>query len=117
MSEKIISFGVTIKEYNKIQKKAELKNMSISMYCKSLIIPKIEFNKYYKFLVRKVETFPSNINFTIRDLMGIEIWDDIPKGIKLAIGRQFYSQVDKGILKNINIVGYGAAKTMQYSKQ
>ena len=87
------------------------------MYCKSLIVPEVEFNKYYKHLIRKVEAFPYSITFTIRDLIEVEIWDAIPKGIKLAIGRQFYSQVKNRAIENIDIIGYGAARTMRYSKK
>jgi hypothetical protein len=117
MSEKIISFGVTAEEFQKIQKEAEQKNMSISMYCKSLIISEANFIKYYNHLIKKIEKFPLGISFTIRDLMGDEIWDKIPKGIKLSMGRQFYTQVNNGILANIKVEGYGAAKTMRYSKK
>jgi hypothetical protein len=33
MSERIIQFGVTNEEYNRIQEKAEADKMSIPMYC------------------------------------------------------------------------------------
>jgi hypothetical protein len=117
MSEKIVSFGVTNEEFQEILQKAKAKNMSISMYCKSIIIQKSEFTKYYKDLIKKVNEFPLNVIFTIRDLFENNIWDEIPKGIKLAIGRQFFSQVNTNIIDNIQIEGYGAAKTMRYSKK
>jgi hypothetical protein len=117
MSEKIISFGVSIQEFNKIQDRAKQENMSIAMYCKSIILPESEFTKYYDYLIDKIKTFPPNITFTIRDIMKDEMWNTIPKGVKLAIGRQFYSQVHSRIIDYIDIVGYGAAKTMRYSKK
>jgi len=117
MSEKIISFGVSIQEFNKIQDKAKLRNMSIAMYCKSIILSESEFTKYYDYLIDKIKIFPPNVTFTIRDIIKDEMWNTIPKGIKLAIGRQFYSQVNSKIIDNINIEGYGAAKTMRYSKK
>ena len=91
--------------------------MSISMYCKYKIISETKFIKYYNHLIKTLETFPLHIIFTIRDLMGSEIWSNIPRGIKLAIGKQFYSQVHTRIIDNINIEGYGSAKTMRYSKK
>jgi hypothetical protein len=117
MSEKIISFGVTMDEFQNIQKEARQKNMSISMYCKSLIVSGTKFIKFYNHLIKKLESFPLHITFTIRDIMGNELWENIPKGIKLSIGRQFYSQVNSRIIENIKIEGYGAAKTMRYSKK
>jgi len=117
MSEKIISFGVSTGEFNEIKKEAKLRNMSISMYCKSIIFSESEFTKYYNYLIDKIKMFPPNVIFTIRDIIEDEMWGTIPKGIKLAIGRQFYSQVNSKIIDNINIEGYGAAKTMRYSKK
>jgi hypothetical protein len=117
MSEKIISFGVSLDEFNEIQEKAKLKNMSISMYCKSIIFSESEFTKYYNYLIERIKIFPPNVIFTIRDIIKDEIWNRIPKGTKLAIGRQFYSQVNSKIIDYINIEGYGAAKTMRYSKK
>jgi hypothetical protein len=117
MSERIISIGVTENEFQEIQSYAQEQNMSVSMYCKSILIPTTKFCQYYKRLLKKIKELPSSsLKFTIRDLWKTEDWDTIPKGIKLAMGRQFYSEVDKRLIKNINIEGYGSAKTMQYSK-
>jgi len=117
MSDKIISFGVSNDEFDKIQDEAKQKNMSISMYCKSVIFKETNFTKYYNYLIERIKLFPPNVIFTIRDIIKDEIWNSIPKGTKLAIGRQFYSQVNSKIIDNINIEGYGAAKTMRYSKK
>ena len=87
--EKIISFGVTTDEFIEIQDKAKEKNMSISMYCKSRIFPESEFEKHYNYLLEKIKKYPLNIIFTIRDVFGKD-WDNIPTGIKLAIGRRFF---------------------------
>jgi hypothetical protein len=116
MLKRNITFGVTIEEFHEIKKNAKIKNMSISMYCKSKIIPESEFTKYYDLLIKKIEIFPLNVIFTIRDIFKDEIWNNIPKGIKLAMGRQFYLQVNAKIIDNIKIEGYGAARTMRYSK-
>jgi len=43
-------------------------------------------------------------------------WGNIPKGIKLSIGRQFFREVKSGIVKNAKEEGYLVARTMHYSK-
>ena len=117
MSDKVISIGFTNEEFKVIQQKAESEDMSISMFCKSKILSESEFGKYYKLLIAKVKEYPVNVKFTIRDIIGDETWDNIPKGIKLALGRRFYSQANGQIIDGIKIKieGYGAAKTMRYS--
>ena len=117
MSEKTITIGLTNKEFNEIQDMAATENMSVSMYCKSILFSKSDFTVYYNHLINKVNEYPANVKFTIRDVIGDEMWDNIPIGTKLALGRQFYSQVHIGRIYDINIEGYGAAKTMRYSKK
>jgi len=117
MSEKIISIGLTNQEYQNILEGAKKENMSISLYCKSRIIPEeIIFIKYYNYLMDKLEAFPSDNEFTLRDLFEDEIekWDDIPNGIKVALGRHFYSKNKHR--EDIKFLGYSTRGAMKYLK-
>jgi hypothetical protein len=117
MAEKIISFGVTLEQYENIASEAEKSNMSISMFCKSKVINTL-FDEYYLLLLEKIADLPANKNlkFTISDLFENEQWLMIPKGIRLAIGKQFNIMVNNKTIKNIKEEGFGTSKTMHYSK-
>ncbi|MCL2843855.1 MAG: single-stranded DNA-binding protein [Chitinivibrionia bacterium] len=117
-NSKIISFSVSSKEFEKIQKEAKKDNMSVSMYCKSEITKSkaiLQFSKFYDDLIKKLRKYPTGVVFALSALMKDE-WRDIPKGIKLSMGRQFFREVKGGIVKNVKIEGYLAARTMHYSK-
>jgi hypothetical protein len=118
MAEKIIYLGLTMTEYQKIEKDAKNAGMSIPAYCKSIIIPS-EFTENYKLLLRKVKKFPSNSEFSIRQLweQNYQEWDQISRGVKLALGRHFYSQVQKNSIKNVVKKGFGQNGTMYYIKK
>ncbi|MDR1024524.1 MAG: single-stranded DNA-binding protein [Treponema sp.] len=118
MAEKIISFGVTNKEYKIIETEARKDGMSVSMFCKSKILD-TAFYENYQLLLKKVNELPprsNNIKFSIGDLFDNRQWEKIPKGVRLAIGKQFYNMVKKHIIKNVKIEGFGTSKTMRYSK-
>ena len=117
MAERIISFGVTFNEYKSIENDAKNKGMSISMFCKSKILD-TTFYENYQLLLAKIDALPSNTNlkFSISDLFANEQWLIIPKGVRLAIGKQFYSMVKNKIIKKVKIEGFGTSKTMRYSK-
>ena len=117
MAEKIISFGVTFEEYKNIKSEAKDAGMSISMFCKSKVINTM-FNKYYQLLLKKVNKLPANkkIKFSISDLFENKQWQMIPKGIRLSVGKQFFNMVNKNIIKDVKIEGFGTSKTMRYSK-
>ena len=118
MAEKIIYLGLTMDEYQEIEKEAKNAGMSISSYCKSKIVPS-EFTENYKLLLRKVEELPSNSEFSIRQLweQNYQDWDKISRGVKLALGRHFYSQIQKESIKNVLEKGYGQNGTMYYIKK
>jgi hypothetical protein len=116
MAEKIISFGVTFEEYKNIDSEAKNAGMSISMFCKSKILD-TAFYENYQLLLKKVSNLPSSITkFSVSDLFDNEQWKNIPRGVRLSIGKQFYNMVKNHIIKNIKIEGFGTSKTMRYSK-
>jgi hypothetical protein len=118
MADKIIYLSLTMSEYHKIEKEAESVGMTIPTYCKSKLISS-EFNENYKLLLKMVEKAHSKKIFSIRQLWeeNEETWEKISRGVKLAIGRQFYSQVNKRNIKNVIENGYGPNGTMYYMKK
>ena len=117
MAEKIISFGVTYKEYKNIDSDAKNAGMSVSMFCKSKIL-NTGFYENYQLLLRSVKELPSsNMKFSISDLFDNQQWKNIPRGVRLAIGKQFFSMVKNKVIPNVNIEGFGTSKTMRYSKK
>ncbi|MCL2832785.1 MAG: single-stranded DNA-binding protein [Treponema sp.] len=117
MAEKIIYIGLTEKEYADVEKAAKKEKMSIPTYCKSRIIDS-EFYINYKLLLEKVEELPSKCKFSIHLLWESDenYWNQISRGVRLAMGRQFYSQVSKKVIKNVSENGYGPNGTMYYIK-
>ena len=90
------------------------------MYCKLKVVEEpeeINLIKCYNVLIKKLEDFPSDNEFTIRDLFDNEMaqWDDLSQGIKVALGRYFYSNIKNR--KDIEILGYGTGKIMKYCKK
>jgi len=118
MAEKIIYIGLTIKEYNDVEKAAKMAKMTIPTYCKDKIIDS-EFNINYKLLLEKIEELPSKQVFSIHKLWENDenYWEQISRGVRLAMGRQFYSQVNKKIIKNVSEKGFGPNGTMYYIKK
>jgi hypothetical protein len=116
MHSKIISISVTNDEYNYLLNLANKNGLSISRYCKLKLQINNEFEKYYKTLQKNVEKLSSrkNLKFYIRDLWNIEEWDLIPKGVKLTLGKQFYTDVILKHFKFVNYHGYGIGKTIRY---
>jgi hypothetical protein len=121
MADKTIYLGLSSAEYQIIEKEARKAGMTLSTYCKSKIIDS-EFNKYYTLLLKKVEELPLKSEFSIRQLFengNDNTWQQISRGVKLAMGRQFFFQVDNNYLedKTVQKKGYGPNGTMFYIKE
>ena len=115
MSERTISIGFTNEEYSKILELAQAKNYSISQYIRSKVIPN-EFNIKYSYLIKKISKLKPDTIFTVKTLWRIDEWNEIPKGIKLSLGKHFYTNVKLGNFTNIKIIGYGKYGIMNYLK-
>jgi len=118
MADKVIYIGVSNSEYQIIENNARNAMMTIPTYCKSRIIDS-EFNLYYRLLLNKIDELPSKFEFSIRQLLEDDEnhWENISRGVKLAIGRQFYSQVHNKYIKTVSKKGYGKNGTMFYLKK
>lgn len=116
MAKKIISILVSDEEYYDLSGLARENRMNLSQFCRSRLPLNNEFNEYYKKLLKKVEKLQNskNLKFFIRDLWNVEEWNTVPKGIKLALGKQFYSDVVSRKIKNVDKDGFGSGRTMRY---
>ena len=118
MPDNTVYLGFTDAEYKELEDRAIEAKMSIPAYCKSKLIDS-EFSKNYKILLQLIERVPLNDEFSIRQLFENDgnRWESISRGTKLALGRHFYSQVHKKIIKTVGESGYGKYGTMFYVKQ
>ena len=113
MPKKTVSISFTNDEFTKIQKIAQKEGVSISQYIKSKVLPN-EVSLIYKELLQKVKKLKSGEEFTIKNLWEQDEWDNIPKGIKLSIGKYFYKNAKTN---NVIINGFGKAGIMCYIKE
>ena len=116
MPEKTFSIGFTNEEFTKIQALAQKEGVSISQYIKSKVIPN-ETSLKYRELLQKVKKLKPGDEFTIKKLWEPDEWDNIPKGVKLSIGKYFYKNVESEMIDNVIIKGFGKAGIMCYKKQ
>jgi hypothetical protein len=116
MSERTISISFSNEQFSKIQESAQKEGVSISQYIKSQVFPN-ETSLKYKELLKKVENLKSGEEFTIKNLWEPHEWLDIPKGIKLSIGKYFYKNVEAKKINKVIKKGFGKAGIMCYQKQ
>lgn len=118
-----IQISFSEEEYNKLVKGAENAGVPLPQFCKDMLLTvspeKMKavpgsFKSNYENLMRQVEKYVQEKKegfFQLRDIPGW--WETkqvsfdgniIPNnGQKAALGRTFYSQVQKGLIKNVRI--------------
>ncbi|MCL2838656.1 MAG: single-stranded DNA-binding protein [Oscillospiraceae bacterium] len=100
---KVIQISVSNTEHAELERQAKEHGLSISRYIISQILPDNEFKKWYPELLLRVSKLESGTIFNIREVFATD-WKDIPKGIKLALGRVFYKNVsDKNVCDDYNV--------------
>jgi len=114
MDKRTVFLGFTTDEYSQIEREAQAKGISVTQYCKSRIIDN-EFNIKYAELLNLLEDVEPNTEFTIKDLWKNGGWEDISRGVKLALGKHFFKNVEK---KKYDVAkkGFGKAGIMCYVK-
>lgn len=70
---------------------------------------------YYHSAVDVIKELKVGQQFTIPQLFGPS-WNEIPRSVKLALGRYFVSQVDKGILSHVQRRQKTSSNTQIYEK-
>ena len=115
MPDKTVTLSFTAEEYNDIDERARAEGVSVSLYIKSRVI-KNEIGFKYSELLRRIKNLKPGVDFCIRDLWDSNEWDNIPRGIKLSIGKYFYKNVIEEKIPNVKLKGYGKFGVMYYTK-
>lgn len=110
-----IQLLVSDEEYEWIKEKADKKNMTVSLYVRGLLFEgRNNLAVYYNELLKKVEELNTGIEFTIKELFGVD-WR-MDRGIKLRLGRMFNEQVQNGVIKNVKLIRKDSSNTKHYKK-
>lgn len=88
-----VSVTLTDEEYEEVLVKAKEKGLTVAQYVKKYPISGDEFDRRYAFLKEQALLQPVKVPFTVMSLF--DDWDDIPRGIKLSLGRNFYHLVKR----------------------
>ncbi|MDD2972559.1 MAG: DUF1413 domain-containing protein [Lachnospiraceae bacterium] len=110
---KVINITLTDEEYEELNIKAQ--DVTVNQFIKNILFPNNDFNKWFPELKKRVEELSDNTQFNIRIVMATD-WMKIPKGIRLALGRVFYQQVDCGNIDSVRVLELDANKTQWYEK-
>ncbi len=109
-----IQILVTEEEFEKLRSEADDFGLTVPLYIKSKVVEGNDFGTCYKKLMEKVDNLPSGTRFNIKSLFGVE-WT-MDRGVKLNLGKTYYSRVVAGIITNIKIVGKDSSNVMWYEK-
>ena len=112
---KVIQVSVTDTEYAELEKKAKEHGFSIPRYLVSQSLPDNDFKKWYPELISRVNALESGTIFNIREVFATD-WKDIPKGIKLALGRVFYKNILEKDISDVAILDKNDTKIQWYEK-
>lgn len=110
-----IQLLVSDEEYEWIKEKADKKNMTVSLYVREQLFEgRNNLAAYYSELLKKVEELDAGIEFTIKELFGVD-WR-MDRGIKLRLGRMFNEQVQNGVVKNVKLMKKDSSNAKHYKK-
>ena len=112
-----VSVTLTDKEYAVVRIKAEEKGLSVAQYVKRFPIAGDEFDERYDYLKHQAMQQPLGIPFTVMSLF--PDWNDIPRGVKLSLGRNFYHLVKRndGDVKAIKPAGKNSSIVQLYLRE
>lgn len=115
---KVIQVVLSDAEYEKFLEskvKAKADDSSDAQFIKDIILPSNDFRRWFPELLRRVELMDNGTQFNIRAVMATD-WVNIPKGIRLALGRVFFQHVDSNKVNNVRVTEMDSAKTQWYVK-
>lgn len=112
-----VSVTLTDKEYAVVRIKAEEKGLSVAQYVKRYPIAGEEFDERYDYLKHQAMQQPLGIPFTVMSLF--PDWNDIPRGVKLSLGRNFYhlAKRKEGDIKAIKPAGKNSSNVQLYLRE
>ncbi len=109
-----IQILVTEEEYNTLEAEASKYGLTVPLYIKGEVLKDNDFGTCYRKLIEKVDALPSGTRFNIKSLFGVE-WT-MSRGVKLNLGKTFYSRVESGVITNAKIHGKDSSNVMWYEK-
>ncbi len=111
---KNISITLTDAEYELAVNKAAELGLDLAQYVKRYPIGENEFNERYAYLIAQAKSQPIGTPFTVMSLF--PDWGDIPKGIRLSLGRCFYHLV-KRKPSDIKAAGKNSSNIQMYVRE
>jgi len=115
---KVVQVTFSDNEYAQLleeKKKANAEGYTDAQYIKSIILPDEDFDKWFTELLHRVGSMKMGTKFNIRAVMATD-WVDIPKVIRLRLGRIFYNHVVAGKVQHVRETVKGNDKTQWYQK-
>lgn len=112
-----VSVTLTDKEYADVKSKAEEKGLSIAQYVKRFPISGDEFDERYEYLKKQAKQQPLGSPFTVMSLFSD--WNEIPRGVKLSLGRNFYHLVkrNEGEVNMVKPAGKNSSNVQLYIRE
>lgn len=108
---------VSEEEYDSLQKIATSKGISISQYIRDKVFGENNnFEVKWESLLKKIESYPSGLEFDVSILVGREEWSSYDKSTKLSLARTLNRHVVAGKLPFVKIVGKSASNVTIYVK-
>jgi len=116
-----VQFVVTNDEYDDIKVRADNLGISISQYCKDMVIPRENsFESTWRMFIEKLENYPQKVEFDVSQIMTRAEWDLLNKTTRLAIARRFNKVVKARekypAFSDVEIVGRSSSNVSIYRK-
>lgn len=115
MEKVSVQISFTREEYDQLQKEANQYGLTVPLFIKGEVLKDDVLGKYYQNLIERVNALPSGTKFNIKALFGVE-WT-MEKGVKLNLGKIFFSRVDNGVVDNVISMGKDSSNIMWYEKK
>lgn len=103
----------TDNEYADMIHKAKAEGLPLGLYIRKVTLGDSEFVLRYKELLKLIDSKPIGTRFSLRAIFGTE-WMNISKGVRLALGRQFFKELDEGNVPGVISDGADSAKVQCY---
>lgn len=107
-----VSITLTDEEYAEVVRQAPQKGLTIAQYVKRFPIGSDAFETRYSYLKQKALGQPCGIPFTVMSLF--QDWENIERGIKLSLGRNFYHLVKREGLLPVVPAGKNSSNVQLY---
>lgn len=106
---------LTEEEYDRIKVQADEKGLTMAQYVKRYPIGDQDFDSRFEELKRKAAAHQIGEEFTVMSLF--DDWGEIPRGVKLSLGRTFYHLVNRGELPGVTPAGKNSSNVQLYVRQ